>query len=77
MIILPLLKEKSEVFTALYTEVLKNQPLSIFQSNCSKFRFSSEIELPGFYCENSRIAAVVQIKPKAVPVFIEHVLTPT
>ncbi|CAH3197904.1 unnamed protein product, partial [Porites evermanni] len=28
--------------------------------------------LPKFYCENNRIAAVVQIKPKAVPVFIEH-----
>ena len=85
---LPLLKEKGYVFTALYTKVLKNQRLSIFQStsitrtlaksNCFKFRFPSEFdELPGFYCGKNCIAAVVQIKRKAVPVFIEHVLSPT
>ena len=68
--------------------VLKNQRLSIFQStsitrtpaklNCFKFRFPSEFdELPRFYRGNNFIAAVVQIKRKAVPVFIEHVLSPT
>ena len=66
--------EKSATFNFQTTSITR----TLAKLNCFKFRFPSGFdELPRFYCGNNCIAAVEQIKRKAFPVFIEHVLSPT